>query len=182
MDMDQAFAASALGRAACRLASQCEEAALRVARNRQDRVRDEARLIALLGQLGQRRIEQERLVVVDDFENRQLPLAALTAETVVAETQIDGFRLPRRNQVVIGGSSGAREHVGRERIEILGDGPSEKQSRKLLRHGAPQSGSCGLDRGNCRCRCIRHPLGHLPPLLFCRSDDIGCAAFQLCRA
>ena len=83
--MEQALAARAFRRAAGRLAGEGSELALGVAGDGQDRMGDEARLVALVLQFGERRIEQERLVVVDDLEDRDLVLAVLRAELVVAE-------------------------------------------------------------------------------------------------
>ena len=52
----------------------------RVALDRQDRMRHEKRLVSLVDDLGEGRIEQERHVVVDDLEHRHVAAAALALD------------------------------------------------------------------------------------------------------
>ena len=162
VDMEQALAARALGGAASGFAGERGELALGVAGDGQDRVGDEARLMALLLQFGERRIEQERLVVVDDLEDGELVLALALAVFLVAEAQVDRVGLARLGELLEGGSGGAGEHLGRKGLEILGDGATKKQAGEFGGHRTLQSGGCGLDRCDCARSRVRHPFAHVP--------------------
>ena len=128
---------------------------------------DETRLVALLGQLGQGRIEQERLVVVDDLEDRDLALAIALGHGLVAEAQIGlaGFALAA--QMGIGGVGGMGQQLGRQRDEILGDGAAIEQLWEVRWHRRVKLASSRLDRGDGSRRGIRFALGHnrLPPAI-----------------
>ena len=76
MQMDEALAPLARLDLALRLALQLHEGARRVAVDAEDRMGDEAQVEAVLGDLGERRIEQERHIVVDRLDDRQLLAAA----------------------------------------------------------------------------------------------------------
>ena len=160
--MEQALAARALGGAAGGLTGERGELALGVAGDGQDRVGDKARLVALLLQFGERRIEQERLVVVDDLEDGELVLALALAVFLVAEAQVDRVGLARVGEVLEGGGGGPGQHVGRKGFEILGHRSAEEQAGKLGGHRTLQSGGCGLDRCDRASGRVRHPFAHVP--------------------
>ena len=167
MDVDQALAARALDRAAGSLAGERLEGAVVLAHHGEDRMGDEARLIALLAQFGQGRIEQERLVVVDHLEDRDLALAPIFLNGLVAEAQIRFAGLAPARQVGIGGIGGASQELRRQRHEILGDGSAIEKLGEVSGHRRTElTGRC-LDRGDGCGRGIRFALGHslLPPAI-----------------
>ena len=75
VDLDEALAPGADRGRRGRLADEAHEGAGRVALDGEDRMRDEARLVALLDELGEGRIEEERHVVVDDLDRRDVAAA-----------------------------------------------------------------------------------------------------------
>jgi hypothetical protein len=114
MDMDQALAARALDGAAGGLSGERLEGAVVLTHHGEDRVGDEAGLVALLGQLGQGRIKQERLVVVDDLEDRDLAFAPVLLHRLVAEAQIGLAGLALAAEMGIGGIGSAGQQLRRQ--------------------------------------------------------------------
>lgn len=86
--MDQAFAARTFDGATGGFTGERFEGAVVLTHHGKDGMGDQTRLVALLGQLGEGGIEQERLVVVDDLEDRDLAFAPTICDSLVPETQI----------------------------------------------------------------------------------------------
>ena len=86
--MDEAFALRLARIVARRLPVEPRQGPRRIALQRQDRMRDELRLVALVEDLGEGRIEQEGHVVVDDLDDRHLAPALAALDLDVDEPQV----------------------------------------------------------------------------------------------
>ena len=134
MDVDEAFARLVLVVAALRSAAPSSLPALsRV--DRQDRMHDQARRQAALGQFGHHRIDQERHVVVDDLDHRdRLEMLAVRRRRLL---EADFRRAGLAGGEERPGLAGERrEFGGVVADQVLRRGAAEQQRDKIVRHVA----------------------------------------------
>ena len=96
MDLDEALPPGADGRGRGRLADDPHEGTGFVALDPDDRMGDEARLVALLDELGEGRIEEERHVGVHDLDRRDVAPPAGALHLEIDEANIGALALARR--------------------------------------------------------------------------------------
>ena len=84
MDVQEALTGEAAMGVRRRLADHADKRTGGIARDAEDRVRDEVWQQALLGQLGKGRVEEERAIVVDDLQDGQLTRAVIAIDAGVA--------------------------------------------------------------------------------------------------
>ena len=164
MDVDEALARETPLRVRGRLSDHPDEPARAVPLHAEDRVRDELRSEALLGQFGQGRVQQESPVVVDDLEDRRLARTAVAHQLAVAQAHSRRVAGPaglgqegagaggevRQDRGVVGGEilrCHAAEQVADEaaRAALLGDDVGGRlyqpgAGRLLLRGGQRRRG------------------------------------------
>jgi hypothetical protein len=98
-------------------------------------MRHEHRLVALVDNLSEGGIEEERHVVVHHLKARDLPAAAGALDLQIDEPQVRHALRTRCLEVLIGGRRKLREGFGRVGCKILRGHTPEKISDKGGRHG-----------------------------------------------
>jgi uncharacterized peroxidase-related enzyme len=137
VNLDEALPAGADRRRGRRLADDPDEGAVLVALDAQDRMGDEARLVALVGELGEGRIEEERAVVVDDLDGRHLAPPALPLDLEVDEAQVRAVAGARGAQVPVGRGGEVGERLRRVGGEVLFGHAAVEQAREVPGHPGP---------------------------------------------
>ncbi len=134
VNVDEAFALHPEPQGCRGLADEAHERPARIPLHRQDRVRHEQRLVALVDDLGERRIEQEGHVVVDDLEHRHVLAPALALDLEIEEADVGTVRGA--------GARGARRLPLRDppasaanRGEVLGRHAPEQIAQEGWRNG-----------------------------------------------
>ena len=173
MDLDQAFAPGARLAARERLAGETHQGAGRVALHGQDRVGDEADLVAALRHLGEGRIEQERHVVVDDLDHRQRPPISRIDRVAIHQPHVLGAGHARSGQVRVGVSGEGGQRRGVVKCQVLGGDPSQQGVDKSVGKPARSQGGNGADQLLARIGiasghgCLLPPGGPCPGLPAC---------------
>jgi hypothetical protein len=147
MDVDEAFARGLRGARRRRLAQQPPETPVAVALDGEDRMGHEARLVALVHDLGERRVEKEGHVAVDRLDHRDLATPAVHLGLDVVEDDV-GDRLGAGNaQVLEGAGREIGEGLGPVGREVLDRHPVEQAAQELGDHRL--TAALGQPRGGC---------------------------------
>ena len=135
VNVDEAFALHPEPQGCRGLADEAHERPARIPLHRQDRVRHEQRLVALVDDLGERRIEQEGHVVVDDLEHRHVLAPALALDLEIEEADIGAVRGAARLEVLEGFRCEIRQRLRRIGGEVLGRHAPEQIAQEGWRNG-----------------------------------------------
>ena len=162
VNLDQALAPRARGRARDGLAREAHQAPRLVALDGEDRVGDEPGLDSRIGEFRERRVEQERHVVVDDFDDRQVASALPERRVHIDETDVGASGLAWGGEGRPGAGGEGRERLGRIGGEILRRGAAEqafRETRRRIVRAAPAEPARGRrDQGRPRLVVLpRHP-------------------------
>ena len=137
VDLDEALAPGADRGRRGRLADKARQGAALVAFDGEDRMRHEPRLVALLDELGEGRIEEERHVLVHDLDRRDVAPRAAALDLAVDEALIGAVVPARRAQMLVGGRGKVGEGLRRVGREVLLRHPPEERADELSRHVPP---------------------------------------------
>ena len=143
VDVDEALARQAALGIGRRFADDPYQTAAAIPLDAENRVRDEVRGQALLGQFGEGRVEEEGPVVVDDFEDRHLARPATADEGTLAEAQPCRFTGPARLSQE---GTGARGEIG-ESHRVVGGQILRCHAAEQVAHEAARSALLGHDVG-----------------------------------
>jgi hypothetical protein len=98
-------------------------------------MRDQHRLIPLLSEFGEGRVEEERHVVVQSLKHRDVAATPSTLDLKIGQADNGGTRRPGRAEMRVGCSGDIGEVAGRVRREIFGRNPPEQVLDELRGHG-----------------------------------------------
>ena len=167
VDVDEALALHRPRRGGGRLADEADEGAGGIPLDGEDRMRDEDRLVALVDDLGEGGIEQERHVVVDDLEDGDVAAAAAALDFEIDEAEVGAAGRPRRLQMGEGGGGELGEGARGVGGEVLRRDAAEEIDDEGGRHLRVARGQNGGRLGREGTSDGRHVVSHArsPPLL-----------------
>jgi hypothetical protein len=139
--------------------------------DRENGMRHENRLVALVDDLGQGRVEQERHVVVDDLDHRHVAAPAGALDLEIDEAQVRSAACPRRLEVAVGRHRELGERLMGVRGKVLGRDAPEQVDDEARRHRGPARLEDGRGLGGQGAAVRRHvefharssPKSWLPP-------------------
>jgi hypothetical protein len=99
-------------------------------------MRDQHRLVILLGEFGEGRVDQERHVVVQSLKHRDIAATPSTLDLKIGQADNGGTHRPGRAEMRVGRSGDIGKVAGRVRREILGRNPAEQVLDELRGHGS----------------------------------------------